>query len=554
MAAKKTSLLLLLLIFLPITAYAAMPSLNFTVNMSENVIVNTTGGTPTIALTVDDKPRVGSYVTGTGTNALTFTYAPTIGDLDLDGISFTFPYNIIPNGATIKDASGNDASLSFTPPVTTGVKVNYPSLSMDFVYDADGRYTLNGNPRDTLSAFLTDAGGSFTRSSIGTYFDSAGVLQTAATNTPRFDYDPVTHAAKGILLEDVRTNQLKDSANITSANWSTESGSSVLTADVQTSPDGGNNADKFVDNASNVRHIILPAQISIASSATYTGSFYAKAAEQQYVQALFGSGAFGSNAFANFNLSGSGSVTYTGSAITNSSIKYIGNGWYRCSVSAPASSTTTDYSLFIALMNNTNTASRGPAYIGSGGGIYIWGFQVEQGAFPTSYIPTTTASVTRAVDSFTIPTGSWFTSAEGVVSGSFIPNATFTSYPEIALFGDGTMSNFIAYTLFPTNNSLYEEWKQSSSTLFFMNSGIAASGSTTTFAGSYKNGASAISRNGGAPATSSAALSTTLPISLLSIGSNLARGGADGRYTGTIAKLKYYPIHPTNTQLQLLAQ
>lgn len=183
----------------------------------------------------------------------------------------------------------------------------------------------------------------------------------------------------------------------------------------------------------------------------------------------------------------------------------------------------------------------------------IGGGQMEQAAFPTSYIPTTTATVTRAADTLSMPTSPWFSSAEGTFFGEFTPAALLDTYPQIGLFGDGTMSNFIAYTLSPANH-LFAEWKQSSSTLFSLNAGVAAANTTTKFAGAYKNGSSAISKNGGAPVTSSATISTSLPVTLFSVGSNIARGGIDGRYTGNMTKLKYYPLRPSNSQLQLLAQ
>ena len=54
----------------------------------------------------------------------------------------------------------------------------------------------------------------FTRASTGTYFDSAGTMQTAAINAPRWDYDPVTLQSRGLLLEDQRTNLLLNSATL----------------------------------------------------------------------------------------------------------------------------------------------------------------------------------------------------------------------------------------------------------------------------------------------------------------------------------------------------
>jgi hypothetical protein len=49
------------------------------------------------------------------------------------------------------------------------------------------------------------------RGSTATYFDSTGTLQTAPANTPRYDYDPITHVAKGILVEPRRTNFVQNS-------------------------------------------------------------------------------------------------------------------------------------------------------------------------------------------------------------------------------------------------------------------------------------------------------------------------------------------------------
>ena len=59
----------------------------------------------------------------------------------------------------------------------------------------------------------------FTRNASGTYFDANGLIQLALTNVPRFGYDPVTHAPRGLLIEDARTNLCLQSADFTSASW-----------------------------------------------------------------------------------------------------------------------------------------------------------------------------------------------------------------------------------------------------------------------------------------------------------------------------------------------
>jgi hypothetical protein len=197
--------LLLCFVFVPSVAEAAT-QIPLTVTMSEAVVVT---GTPRVAVDVGGQTRYATYTSGSTTSALVFTLTPQSGDLDLDGIAVSSPIQL--NGGTIKDTAGNDATLTFTPPNTAGVKVSAPSLSMDFVADADGRYTLNGTVYNDLTSFLSAAGGTFTRASTATYFDSAGVMQVAASGAPRFDYDPTTLQFKGILLESSRINYIPNS-------------------------------------------------------------------------------------------------------------------------------------------------------------------------------------------------------------------------------------------------------------------------------------------------------------------------------------------------------
>ncbi|ACB77524.1 Ig family protein [Opitutus terrae PB90-1] len=89
--------------------YLAGQNLDFTVNWDESVIVNTTGGTPSLALTVGSTSRSATYLSGSGTSALVFRYQTQSGDLDADGITVGA---LSLNSGTIQDAAGNNATLT----------------------------------------------------------------------------------------------------------------------------------------------------------------------------------------------------------------------------------------------------------------------------------------------------------------------------------------------------------------------------------------------------------------------------------------------------------
>ncbi|WP_161893323.1 hypothetical protein, partial [Pseudomonas juntendi] len=91
-------------------SYKVGDVLSFTVNASEGVVVDTTGGTPRLALTVGGVTRYASYVSGAGNGALVFEYTVQAGDNDADGIALAGSIDL--NGGSIKDPAGNDLALS----------------------------------------------------------------------------------------------------------------------------------------------------------------------------------------------------------------------------------------------------------------------------------------------------------------------------------------------------------------------------------------------------------------------------------------------------------
>jgi len=252
----------------------------------------------------------------------------------------------------------------------------------------------------------------FTRASTATYVAGDGRLKTAAVNEARFDHNPTTGESLGLLVEEQRTNLLLQS-NQFDTTWTNNNSSE--TASAGTAPDGTNTAWELRDtvDAVTTSHAIQQT-IAFTSGLTYTASMWAKAGTLPAVNSLgiiFPSSAFGATLISRFNLS-TGIVSGVAAGSANTITAYP-NGWYRCTMSLPATATT---SANIGFRTGTNVAT---SYVGDGNGtILLWGAQLEAGAFSTSYIPTTTATVTRAADVPSISGSnfsSWYRQDEGTL-------------------------------------------------------------------------------------------------------------------------------------------
>ena len=393
---------------------------------------------------------------------------------------------------------------------------------------------------------------SYTRASTGTYFDASGVLTTAAINGPRFDhvYNGSSWVSKGLLVEEARTNNILQSQDLTTT-WATNRG--TFSSNTTVAPDGTTTADRFVENTANGVH--GPVQTPVTtSSAAYTASGFFKAGSrsvivmrfQDYTTGLDGVGA-------EFNLStgtiSSPAVVIGAFTSPSATISNVGGGWYRCTVTGTAN--TAQCSFRVEACTTTGgfsaVAFGGSTYTGDGSSYFdSWGYQLELGAFPTSYIPTTTAVETRSADVCQITGGDF--------SG-------FWNEPAGTLVAEGDTPASGTRSLVSANNTTANESSVlrtvGTDPLFVVTDGGVAQASIdagtvsaeTAFklAAAYTVNDFAVSKDGAAVVTDT---SGTIPTpTQITIGTDAA-----GNYVcGHIARLRYFNTRLLNSQLVALS-
>lgn len=214
----------------------------------------------------------------------------------------------------------------------------------------------------------------FARGSSASQYNSKGVMETAPAGQPRFDYDPITKAVKGLLLESQRVNYIKDSEFSTlTQHWSKAPG--VISGDPVLAPDG-TLTGRALSNTPGVGSCVN--QPAGAPEGVNTYSVFCKAKDSLPFSLFF---EFGNGLGGTVQFNAAAKVFNGGSPISTS-YEEVGNDWLR-----------------IAITTNSNKVA---FYIGAYGATsllnsgYVWGFQVEQGAYATSYIPTRNSLTTRS--------------------------------------------------------------------------------------------------------------------------------------------------------------
>jgi hypothetical protein len=436
-------------------------------------------------------------------------------------------------------------------------------LNRELIYQTD----LPSFQRDFASLKTLDHGTgpaiTFTRASNATYFDADGVLQTASNNVPRFDHS-ATGSSLGLLIEEARTNSIRNSqaggstngvigsGGVMPTHWETSAfdATGVVTEIVGTGTEDGFAYIDFkftgTPTASGGRFINpeLSTQVAATNAQTWTNS--------AYVQLV--SGSMSSVATA-IQIYGRTSVS-ANIAGQDASVSFTPTSAALSTQRQTASRTFSDATVAEILGTIFVSWNSGQEIGGSADGITlrIAAPQLEQGAFATSYIPTTSAAATRAADSAVVtPISSFYNQSEGTLFAEANPRSLTTQGGVNRQFlnfnsGDGAHQNYLGQES-TTDSLVYVYYLLAGGNPTAMLVGSSILSGAQKIIGAYKVDNFAGVANGGTPNTQSSG-SLSSAFTHLSIGF-----GADantGILSGHIRKIAYWPRRLSNTLLQQL--
>lgn len=292
------------------------------------------------------------------------------------------------------------------------------------IYDNAGVALIpSGTKASKLYSVLPANGdGDFThsRGSTATRVNKDGFIESVATNVPRLDYpliDGVVQDCPALLLEPQRTNNLQRTEEFDNGYW-VNNGVTINSNQI-VSPDGNLTADLLTGVSGGFAVVVF----STWSSTNKVASCFAKKGSTNLFKiANVSSGGGG----VTFNVE-SGIITNTDSGFEGTMEDY-GNGWYRC--------------IAIDTLGRSGTFSLGVTAASES--VYLWGAQLEEGSYPTSYISWDgSGSTTRSADVCNgSGTSAEFNDSEGVLfieSSNISNDGTF----KFVSLSDGTLNNTV---------------------------------------------------------------------------------------------------------------
>jgi hypothetical protein len=353
----------------------------------------------------------------------------------------------------------------------------------------------------------------FTRTgNTATVINSSGLITPINADLPRFDYTLNTGGdCKGLLIEEARTNVAIYSQSPT--NWF-KAGTATVSGSGQASPDGSNNAFAISACESYANRFSSAGSVGVTGGSTVTYSIYLKSN--------------GNGTGVRLSLATNGGTYKDSTVLVN-----ITSSWDRYSITMTT--------------NVNNTGVFWIAYGDTGTTAFVpWGVQVEQGAFPTSYIPTVASQVTRTADVATM-TGtnfsSWYTATTGAAVVWAIPQTATGTRPLIQ-FDDTTALEVIALRGNVADPELYIVDLIAQAQI---DAGTIVANTAYKLSGAWNTNSCAAAKDGGTVGTdNTATIPTPTQLRIGSDGTNYA--------SALIQKVLYYPQRIINAEIQAISK
>ena len=381
----------------------------------------------------------------------------------------------------------------------------------------------------------------FSRNTVATRINKDGLIETVAVGKSRLNYpliDGVVNGCPSHLLEPQRTNGITYSSdfesNVTSVGYTQEDDNTI-------SPDGTLNGARILETTGTTH--LIQKTISVSSTTDkYTASFFVKSNGRNIGKIAYGlDGAPYNSVSANFNLLSKSisniNTSGSGASFVDSSIEDYGNGWFRVSISGVLGVTGTHYCRIQGL-NDSGSSS----YVGDvSKGFFVFGFQLEAGSFPTSYIPTTNSAVTRVAETANgAGDASTFNDSEGVLM------AEISALEDTAYMALGSDSN--NRVMLGASNGNVRSYNKIGGTVIDFTSSIIAS-NKNKLAIKYKSGNTDFYINGFKVFESSTVFSASTPFDEIIFGNLI--GGTQNFY-GNTKQIQYFDSALNDSDLETI--
>lgn len=373
---------------------------------------------------------------------------------------------------------------------------------------------------------------------------SSGASASGIYNA-RFDYDAFTHEPLGILIEQSRSNDivrtfLLDGTIGTFQDGTGSNGPTYL---------GGWSSARYTGNGVSNPHFYFGGSVTPGASTSRSVSAIVGYVDTQYLQLTTSSNwaLDAANTYMNIDAI-AGTITASGSAITDTFIKKLANNVYHIGFTCVSSAAPTGGAGAIVAAINTSTAGRLPSYSHTSSFDVIYLFN-GAGVGWNSVTPTFGTAATRAADVATMPIGSWFNQAEGVIYMETVPTSSAGTAKRAICINDGTANN--AMSLIRSGSSFVQIRTAVGGVSSFSPTTVnpVVDFQNTKFAALFNSPTKKIVLNGGTVASASAAFPTS-GYTTLNTGSEPS---STGYWGGWIKQIRYYnTASPSDAQLQTL--